>query len=99
MCLIQPQNLAFSLHTEYGTEAILKSRGEKKMSNITGRFGNQVRKLREKKKMSQLDLAQRAKLDLTTVNEIENGNRSPMLKTIWRIANALEVKLSELFNF
>lgn len=49
--------------------------------------------------MSQLDLAQKAKLDLTTINEIENGNREPMLKTIWKIANALEINLAKLFDF
>lgn len=49
--------------------------------------------------MSQLELSQKAQLDLTTINEIENGNRVPMLKTMWRIANALDVTLSELLNF
>ncbi len=69
------------------------------MAKLAQRFGSRVRKLREQKKMSQLDLAQKAGLDLTTINEIENGSRDPMLKTIWRIARALEVKLSDLFNF
>lgn len=69
------------------------------MATITQRFGNQVKKLREQKKMSQLALAQKAGLDLTTINEIENGNRDPMLKTIWKLANALGVKLSQLFDF
>lgn len=49
--------------------------------------------------MSQLQLAQKSQLDLTTINEIENGNREPMLRTIWRIANALDVSLSDLFDF
>lgn len=69
------------------------------MATIAQRFGIKVRKLREKRKMSQLALAQKARLDLTTINEIENGSREPMLRTIWKIANALEVKLSELFDF
>ena len=69
------------------------------MSNVSQRFGQRVKKLREQRKMSQLALAQKATLDLTTINEIENGNRDPMLKTIWRIANALEVKLTQLFDF
>lgn len=69
------------------------------MATITQRLGSRVKKLREHKKMSQLDLSQRAHLDLTTVNEVENGNREPMLKTIWKIANALDVKISELFDF
>jgi transcriptional regulator with XRE-family HTH domain len=70
-----------------------------KMSTLSSRFGNQVRKLRNKKGMSQLALAQKSGLDLTTINEIENGNREPMLKTVWRIANALGRKMSEMFDF
>ncbi len=69
------------------------------MASISERFGNKVRKLREQRKMSQLELAQKSNLDITTINEIENGNRDPMLKTIWRMANALEVKISHLFDF
>ncbi len=69
------------------------------MASISERFGNKVRKLREQRKMSQLELAQKAGLDLTTINEVENGNRDPMLKTIWRISNALDIKISQLFDF
>lgn len=69
------------------------------MATINERFGERVKKLREKKKMSQLSLAQKAKLDLTTINEIESGNRDPMLRTIWKIANALDVSVSELTDF
>jgi len=69
------------------------------MASISQKFGHQVRKLREQKRISQLALAQKANLDLTTINEIENGNRDPMLKTIWRIANALGVKVKDIFPF
>jgi transcriptional regulator with XRE-family HTH domain len=69
------------------------------MATITQRFGQRVKKIRQQRKMSQEDLANSAKIDLTTVNELEQGNRDPMLKTIWKIANALKVKVSELFDF
>jgi len=69
------------------------------MASITQRFGDRVRKLRLQTKLSQLELAQKAQLDLTTINEIENGNREPMLRTIWRIANALNTSISDLFDF
>ncbi len=69
------------------------------MATLEQRFGNHLRKVREKKNMSQLALANKAELDLTTINELENGNRQPMLKTAWKIANALNVKLSYLFDF
>jgi transcriptional regulator with XRE-family HTH domain len=69
------------------------------MASITQRFGERVKKLRTQRKMSQLELSQKAQLDLTTINEIENGNREPMLRTIWRVSNALNVSLSKLFDF
>ena len=69
------------------------------MSTLTERFGNQVKKLRKKQGISQLVLSQKSGLDLTTINEIENGNREPMLKTVWRISRALGVSLSQMFDF
>ena len=69
------------------------------MASITEKFGNRVKKLRQQKKMSQLELSQKANLDLTTINELENGNREPMLRTIWRISNAFGVSIKDLFDF
>lgn len=69
------------------------------MATINQRFGDQVKKLRKQGKLSQLELANKANLDLTTINEIEKGNRDPMLRTIWRIANALGVKIKDIFPF
>lgn len=69
------------------------------MASITQRFGNRMKEIRKKKDMSQQDLAEKSKLDLTTISELESGNREPMLKTIWKIANALDVKVSQMFDF
>jgi transcriptional regulator with XRE-family HTH domain len=69
------------------------------MATVNQKFGAHVRRLREQRRLSQLDLAQKANLDLTTINELENGNRDPMLKTIWKIANALGVKVRDIFPF
>jgi len=69
------------------------------MVTITQQFGQRVRKLRTEKRMSQLQLSQESGLDLTTINEIENGNREPMLRTISRIAKAFNITISEIFNF
>lgn len=66
------------------------------MANLTQRFGRNLKKIREKKGMSQFDLAQKAGLDITTINELENGRRQPLLKTTWKIANALKIKAENL---
>ena len=67
------------------------------MASISVQFGQKVKKFREHRKMSQYELARKAQLDVTTVNEVEKGNRDPLLKTIWRLSNALGVKISQLF--
>lgn len=69
----------------------------KDMATINKNFGDKMRKLRKSLNMSQQELAEKAHLDLTSVNEIENGARNPMLKTIRKIASALGVSIKELF--
>jgi transcriptional regulator with XRE-family HTH domain len=45
-----------------------------------------------------MELAERAKLDLTSISEIESGLRNPSTKTLHKIALALKIPLKELFS-
>ena len=69
------------------------------MATLSQRFGENLSKLRNKNKISQLALAEKSKLDLKTVNNLENGVRQPVLKTIWKLANGLGVSMSKLLDF
>lgn len=69
------------------------------MATANKSFGDKVRKLRKKAQLSQQGLAEKARLDLTSINEIENGTRNPMLKTIRKIASALKVPVRDLLDF
>lgn len=68
------------------------------MASIYEKLGSEIKRLRKKQDLSQEELAERAKLDLTSVSEIESGLRNPSLKTIHKIALALKVSLSDLFS-
>ncbi len=68
------------------------------MSLINQNFGDKVRRIRKSQKLSQEELASKSKLDITSINEIENGTRNPMLKTIQKIARALRIPTKELFD-
>lgn len=68
------------------------------MATIYEKIGENIRKLRKRAGFSQEQLATGAKLDLTSVSEIENGTRNPSLKTLYKISLALKVPLKELFN-
>lgn len=48
-----------------------------------------MRELRQHKHLTQLEIALKTGLDLTTINEIENGHREPMLGTIRKIQKVL----------
>lgn len=62
------------------------------------RLGRRVRFLRLKIGQSQEDLADVCGLDRTYVGGIERGERNPSLKNLLKIANALNVSMSELFS-
>ena len=62
-------------------------------------FGLHLRKLRQERKMSQIDLAYKGGFDRNYIGMLERGERNPSLKNIKRIAQALEITLVELVNF
>ncbi len=66
---------------------------------VKRKFGIRIKELRKKKGFSQEKLALDIDMDLTSVNEIEKGHRSPKLITMYKIAYALGVPLKELADF
>lgn len=61
-------------------------------------FGEAVREARKSKKLSQEQLADRAGLHRTYIGMIERGEKNITLSNISKIAKALDVSMSELFN-
>lgn len=68
-------------------------------NEVKKKFGENVRKVRLSKDLSQEKLAFEIGMDLTSVNEIENGHRSPKLATIFKISKALKVSSQKLLPF
>lgn len=62
-------------------------------------FGNHLRSLRIRKKLSQVELAYKGNFDRNYIGMIERGERNPSLLNLIRLAQALEIPLSELVNF
>lgn len=61
-------------------------------------FGKQVRKLRKDRGFSQEGFANAAGLHRTYIGAIERGEQNVSLDNIEKIAEALKVKLAELFG-
>ena len=59
-------------------------------------FATNVRRLREKKKLSQKALADKVGISVSYVSMLERGQRSPPLETIEKMAKALGVPAASL---
>lgn len=65
--------------------------------NILMTFGKAVRKLRSDRGISQEEFAELCGLHRTYISDVELGKRNVSLENIGRIAEALNMPLSELF--
>lgn len=68
------------------------------MQSILILFGNRIRQLRIKKKLTQEALANEAGLDRSYMGGVERGERNVSLNNIEKIAKALGVEPSELLR-
>ena len=68
------------------------------MQDVGERFGQAVRQLREARGWSQERLAGRAELNRSYMGEIERARVMPSLATAAKLAQALEVPLSQLIS-
>jgi len=65
---------------------------------IQQRFGKNVRRFRHAAGLSQEELALRAGLDRSFVGQVERGERNISLTNIYRLATALKIEPSALFE-
>jgi transcriptional regulator with XRE-family HTH domain len=65
---------------------------------VPERFGENVLRLRQARKLSQESLAETAKLHRTQISLIERGKRKPRIETVLKLAGALEVSPESLFE-
>ncbi|MCA0348602.1 MAG: helix-turn-helix domain-containing protein [Bacteroidetes bacterium] len=63
------------------------------------KFGNRLRDIRLSKQLSQEMLANDADIPINQIGRIERAEIKTSLTTIFKIANALEIDVKELFEF
>ena len=66
--------------------------------NLQRKFGLVLKELRLEKGLSQESLANQSDIDRTYISDIEKGERNISLKVIERLAETLQISLSELFK-
>ncbi|TPG44547.1 helix-turn-helix transcriptional regulator [Flavobacterium pectinovorum] len=62
-------------------------------------LAKRLKEIRAEKRLSQEELAYRSELTLSQIARIETVRINPTVSTIFKIARALDVTPSEIFNF
>ena len=68
------------------------------MSDAAKRLGENIRRIRLEKGMTQGDLCRALDLDRAYMSNVESGKKNPTLATIERLAGALGVASNELLE-
>jgi transcriptional regulator with XRE-family HTH domain len=68
------------------------------MQEISKKLGQNMKRARAKKKLSQGALARLLEVDKGYISNIENGKKNPTLATIQRLAEALGISANELIK-
>src|SRR5438105_8102640 len=75
-------------------------RPEMVQASVVKEVGRRIRQLRISRvgpRMTQEDLSERARISVSFLSMIERGERSPHLDTLAKLAEALEVRMADLF--
>lgn len=67
--------------------------------NVEKKFGAKLAYIRKSKKLSQMKLAELVDMNFNYIGQIERGEANVTIKTMKNIADALDIEVSELFNF
>lgn len=62
------------------------------MTTISKKLGNNIRKIREEKSMSQGSICRITGMDRGYISRVENGSKNPTISNLEKIAKALGVK-------
>lgn len=61
-------------------------------------IGNRIRLKREEKNLSQQDLAALCNFEKANMSRLEAGRTNPTISTLYKISQALEIKLIDLLD-
>ncbi len=68
------------------------------MKDESKKLGDNLKRIRIKKDITQIEIARRLGVDRSFVSNIENGKNNPTLSTITSLAKALDVPSTELLK-
>ena len=89
MILAKPQSI-------YSFVTIINDINTMDEKTLFFKIGKKIQEIRESQNMTRHDLS--AKSNLDNIGRIETGNTNPTIRTLYKISQALKVKLKDLVN-
>ena len=89
MILAKPQSI-------YSFVTIINDINTMDEKTLFFKIGKKIQEIRESQYLTQDDLS--AKSNLDNIGRIETGNTNPTIRTLYKISQALKVKLKDLVN-
>ena len=89
MILAKPQSI-------YSFVTIINDINTMDEKTLFFKIGKKIQEIRESQNMTQDDLSANSNLD--NIGRIETGNTNPTIRTLYKISQALKVKLKDLVN-
>ena len=68
------------------------------MNTLSYKVGMRVRMYRQKRGLTQEELAEKAELHNTYIGQVERGEKNPTVISLGKILNALDVTFAEFFE-
>ncbi|UAY50808.1 helix-turn-helix domain-containing protein [Ferruginibacter albus] len=65
---------------------------------VLQKLGGNIKKIRQKKNMTQIELATECNFEKASMSRIESGQTNATILTLQKISKALEVPLGEFFK-
>jgi len=67
------------------------------MNNLYIQIGRKIRETRKELELTQENIAERTGLDWSFIGQIERGTNTPSIRTLGKIAEALNLEITDLF--
>ncbi len=68
------------------------------MAQISKKLGGNIKRIRQKKNMTQGDICRALNMDRSYMSAIENGKKNITLRVLEKLARALDVSVDELLK-
>lgn len=96
--LYKKDNITHLCHSVYYVRYIVNRRFRFILENLNIIFSNNLKRVREERKLSLDKVAELTGVSKSMIGQIERGESNPTITTVWKIANGLKISFTTLMS-